>query len=403
MKKIIFLVIFIYLSAQDFNSFKTNHYKNFNIYTNSLEKEFQEYKKTIEEEFQKYKKEISKYWQKPLLTTKKEFVEYSKDKKIRKRIDFENSKIKIEVIAKSEQEAEQKAKKALALLSIETTKEAFEKNPALKKIENKLKKIALSKPPNNTPIIADVIYKKPPTIKEIKFFTQNSIKQAKTDIKPSKLPDKKVYSYTISLPKKIYLIKAKNLKPIVSEKSKKFALSPALIYAIIETESSYNPMARSYVPAFGLMQIVPQSAGKDAYKMLFGKPKLLSPGYLYNENNNILIGSAYLKKLYYIYFKDIKNPLSRLYLTIAAYNTGPGNVACVFNSTNKDYKGNTLCYRYRGDYSIKKAVAKINALSPQEVYEKLKTDLRYEEARHYIQKVNQKLRKYFIAIKEGKI
>ena len=66
-----------------------------------------------------------------------------------------------------------------------------------------------------------------------------------------------------------------------------------LIYAIMESESSFNPMARSNIPAYGLMQIVPRSAGIDAYNFLYKEKKLLSSRYLYNPSNNIKMGTAY--------------------------------------------------------------------------------------------------------------
>lgn len=402
-KGLISLALISILYSETFEQFKQKETQSFQTYKHNLEREFKIYKETLNKEFKAYKKELSNYWQNPQLTTRKKFVEYSKDKKTRKIINFEKNEVKIDVIAKDKESAEKKAKIALAKLSIETTDKAFENNPVLSKVEKKLKKVAVSAKPKNRPLIADVIYDKTPDIKDVKKFVNTSFKKAKITKKPSKISGNFVYSVSIPLPSKTYLKKARRLKNDVYEKAGRFKLLPALIYAIIETESAYNPMARSYVPAFGLMQIVPRTAGKDAYKMLYGKPRMLSPGYLYNEQNNILIGSAYLNLLYYRYFKDIKNPLSRLYLTIAAYNTGAGNVACAFNSSNKDFRGNTMCYRMRGDYSIKKAVQKINALKPNEVYKKLANDLRYEEARNYIKRVNYRLKKYHVAIKKGEL
>ena len=86
-----------------------------------------------------------------------------------------------------------------------------------------------------------------------------------------------------------------------------------LVFAIMHSESSFNPRARSYVPAYGLMQIVPKTAGRDTYKFLYKKDKLVSGNYLYNSSNNIRMGSAYLHILYYKYLKKIKDPDSRLY------------------------------------------------------------------------------------------
>ena len=403
MKKTLLIIAVVFLYSQNFQQYKTSEVKEFRSYKTKLEKEFQNYKKTLDDEFKQYKKELSRYWKNPVLSSKKVFVEYSKDKTTRKKVDFEKGKITIDVIASNPAEAELKAKKTLAKLSIETTDRAFENNPVLTRVEKKFKPLGVSSKPGNQPIIGDIIYKKPPNADDVKKYVNNSFKQAKITKKPSKLYKKNVYSITLPLPNERYIVKARRLKQHVTQKARRFRLSPALIYAVIETESAYNPMARSSVPAFGLMQIVPQSAGRDAYEMLYGKPRVLTPGYLYNEQNNILIGSAYLKKLYYDYFKNIQNPISRLYLSIAAYNTGAGNVACAFNSTNRDFKGRTLCYRMRGDYSLAKATGKINSMSPAEVYETLVKNLRYDEARNYLKKINFRLKQYFRAIQEGKI
>ncbi len=50
-----------------------------------------------------------------------------------------------------------------------------------------------------------------------------------------------------------------------------FKLDPALVMSVIYNESRFNPLAKSYVPAYGLMQIVPKSAGVDAIQFLEGK------------------------------------------------------------------------------------------------------------------------------------
>jgi len=395
MKKIIFFIFAVLVFAKDdFNSFVNNINRGYQAYQNSLYKEFKEYKEILNKEFANYKKELSIYWKNPELSTKKVFVEYSKDKKVKKKVDFQKKYIEVDVIAKDKKIAKKKIKNALATLSKETTKEAFNNNPVLVKVDKKFSKIGVKSSIPSKPIISDVIS----TSRLIQLA-----KKIKLKIMPSKIKNTKVFILKVPLPKNTYIIKARNYKKDVFEKAKRFKIPPYLIYGVIHTESSFNPMARSYIPAFGLMQIVPQTAGKDTYKMLYGKAKLLTPSYLYNPSNNILIGSGYLYKLYYQYFKNVKDPLSRLFITIAAYNTGPGNVACAFNSTNKDYKGRVLCYRFRGDYKISKAIPKINSMSPKEVYYYLLKNLRYDEARNYLKKVFKRSLKYKKALELNQI
>ena len=146
----------------------------------------------------------------------------------------------------------------------------------------------------------------------------------------------------------------------------------------METESSFNPMAKSHVPAYGLMQIVPRTAGKDATNYLYGKAKVLAPSYLYKPENNITIGAAYLHVLHYKYMRRVKNKESRVYCAIAAYNTGASNVAKAFIN----------------QASFNKAIPEINKLSPREVYDRLKNFLPRKETRTYIEKVSKRMEKY---------
>ena len=165
----------------------------------------------------------------------------------------------------------------------------------------------------------------------------------------------------------------------INRENVEFKLSAELLLAIMETESAFNPMAKSPIPAFGLMQIVPGSAGQDATEKLFGKPRLLAPSYLFNPENNIRVGAAYFNILYYRYFRGIKDPLSRLHCAVAAYNTGPGNVS-------KALTGKSM--------ALRPAIAIANAMSSDEVYAHLMSNLPYEETVNYLRKVNSRLAKY---------
>ena len=418
MKKITSIVVLtttIFAATNEYQAFQNqfkNSYQNyeqttqkeFSNYKKALLEGFKLYKKSLDKEFSNYKKSLSKYWENPELSSKTTFVEYSKDKKVKTKVDYQNNYIEIDVIAKDKLTAQKKLAKSLYSLSTENTITAFNKNPVLTKVNKKLATnptltpvIKVSKP-SKEPIVTDMIFKKPPTQKEVVNYAIQTVKTKKLTVTKSKVPSMHVYKLKIKLPSKSFLAKAKIYKKDVFKRANQFRLTPEFIYAIIHTESSFNPMARSYIPAFGLMQIVPSSAGADAYKMLTGKKKILTPSYLYNSKNNILIGSAYLKKIYYGYMRKIKNPLSRLYCTIAAYNTGAGNVACAFNSTTKDYKGKTKCIRSRGDYNIIKASSKINSMTPNQVYNHLLRNLRYDEPKHYLKRVSKRLYIYKKAI-----
>jgi len=151
-----------------------------------------------------------------------------------------------------------------------------------------------------------------------------------------------------------------------------------LILAIVHTESSFNPLARSHIPAFGLMQIVPVSAGKDVSKELYGSQRLLSPDYLYDPENNIEAGSVYLYLLLNRYFDKVAEDTSRFYMAVSAYNTGPGNVARAMSNTTR----------------LTAASNAANRLNPDQVYQRLQQNLPAQETRDYLTKVTERYTQY---------
>ena len=144
--------------------------------------------------------------------------------------------------------------------------------------------------------------------------------------------------------------------------------APSLIYAIIKTESNFNPFAVGSAPAYGLMQLVPTSGGREAFRVAKGEDGIPSKQYLFEPGNNIELGVAYLNVLTFKQLERVENPIAREYCVISAYNTGPSNVLRAF-SRNKD-----------------DAVNVINGLQPPEIYQRLRTNLPYDETRRYLHK-----------------
>jgi membrane-bound lytic murein transglycosylase C len=164
----------------------------------------------------------------------------------------------------------------------------------------------------------------------------------------------------------------------VKKFSKKYDVAISVILAIIETESSYNPRAISRVPAFGLMQLVPKTAGIDAHNYVHGQKKILSPDYLFDETNNLQLGTAYFKLLKSRYLRKIEDPQSRFYCAVSSYNTGVGNLAKTFT----------------GKKNLSKAAKVINTMTADEVYKYLLKNLPAEETRNYLKKIVNRRAKY---------
>lgn len=103
---------------------------------------------------------------------------------------------------------------------------------------------------------------------------------------------------------------------IIALYSKKYAVAPAFIYAIIRQESGFRDDATSSVGARGLMQVMPYTARvvSKEYKIPYNEQNQL-----FLPQTNINIGIAYLKQL-------TKRFDAHPILIASAYNAGPKQV-----------------------------------------------------------------------------
>ena len=159
---------------------------------------------------------------------------------------------------------------------------------------------------------------------------------------------------------------------------KKHRIPVPLIMAIIETESAFNPLARSRSNALGLMQIKADTAGRDYFSIINGEEHTPSSTYLYNPRNNVEVGTGYLSILADHYLAGIYHPLKLQYAIIASYNGGAGNL---FNSLVKSG-------------SKRAAIARINSMTADEFYWFLTNRHNRAETRNYARKVTDRMKKY---------
>jgi len=97
------------------------------------------------------------------------------------------------------------------------------------------------------------------------------------------------------------------VEKIVREASDRHSVDPALVRAVIETESNWNPKAWSHKGAGGLMQLIPTTAQRYGASDVF------------NPQQNIDAGVKHLKWL-------LERYNGNLDLALAAYNAGEGAV-----------------------------------------------------------------------------
>ena len=127
-------------------------------------------------------------------------------------------------------------------------------------------------------------------------------------------------TYQMNLAPLHRLVRVARYWPLVQKWAKYYDVDPAFILAVIERESAFNPRARSWVPAFGLMQIVPRYAGREVLH------KTPSEEYLYDPDHNIQVGTAYLKLLNEQHFDDVQAGDMKRYLVTCSYNWGPHRI-----------------------------------------------------------------------------
>lgn len=103
------------------------------------------------------------------------------------------------------------------------------------------------------------------------------------------------------------LVTGRPYAELVAEAARTHEVPQALLHAVIQAESGYDPKARSPKGAAGLMQLMPDTA------KAMGVRDVLDP------KDNLQGGARYLKRMLKLFDNDIT-------LAVAAYNAGPDAV-----------------------------------------------------------------------------
>ena len=239
----------------------------------------------------------------------------------------------------------------------------------------KVEERALSKESLEEMIITNV-YSSP----QIPIIAESIVKKDKpiiSKVKNNKGEKKVVAKITIKLNEDHISKRAAEYRDLVTFFSKKFGIAEPVIFAIMEQESAFNPIAKSWVPAYGRMQLVPTSGGRDAYRFVYKQDKIVKGEYLFEPRNNIELGTAYLQVLKSTSFKNVENSECQLLCMVAAYNCGAGNVS-------RAMIGNT---------NLPKAIPHINSMNYNELFSHFSRRLP-DETKNYIRKVTANIKKY---------
>lgn len=363
-----------------FEQFKNKSNQDFQEYTAAVNQQWDDYEKASKEAFDKFKNDIEQKWGTDNFksSTKKDWVEYSSDQTTRTLVDFETEEATVELLLSPEEAANAELVKARlgdAVKELATTKG---------KSKDFTMDFEQPEPLSDEPVLKgqlEIADGEKVTESNVGEYAKEVIERKPVDkitIKGADSKERVVVSVKLPLAPNSIQSRAEKFYEFILAYARQYALDPELIFAIMHTESYFNPKARSAVPAFGLMQIVPRYAGRDAYHFVYGEDKMLSENYLYEAKNNIELGSAYLHMLLEKSFGKVNDPVSRLFCAIAAYNTGAGNVSRAFIGTTK----------------LGNAIPKINSMTSDQVYTHLRAYLPYQETKDYVERVSKRMGAY---------
>ena len=362
--------------------------------------------KKLREKREKFKKAVEKKWDTYEESTSKSYVSYSKDLSSRTIVDFEKGEVTIELIVDEEDpkndsyDSNSDLDLRLFTTKLKLSSKFLSINPRLLNVlmmlvfqededsnnddsvnssfTKRLSKLLKEKGDDGEPILKDQLVdasgKAVETVGNTLGIAKDLISDKTKKVRMHFAKDGKkrtIISIKIPLSDNHMEKRRERYKELIEIEARRFNIPTEIALAIAETESAFNPKAKSHVPAYGLMQLVPKTGARDAYQWIYKKDKFISGRYLYKPRNNVELGWAYLSMIRHHYFSAIRDDELAYICAIQAYNTGVGNVSkALINKTN-----------------IREASKKANKMNKDELYDKLYSDLSSKEAKNYLKKV----------------
>ena len=319
---------------------------------------------------------VNKKWGKKetRLPESKTYVKYTKEYKSRAIVNFEKGEISIETLDENP-EASLKNAIVSTLLTPEDPASVDVFSDSAVNTNGKSSPFLLG-------LVLDDAGKEISTTEAAAGFADKILPTAKSRTIQTESGNKSVRYVSFAMIANFEDKKAQKYLQHVRKYAKQYNVSPSLVLGVIKSESSFNPHAVSGAPAYGLMQLVPTSGGREAYRRAKNQDIAPSKEYLFEPENNIELGTAYLSVLTYDQLDKVDDRTSRDYCVISAYNTGPSNVMRAFTDA-------------KGKLRFEEGFQRINRLSPAEVFQTLREKLPYEETRGYLPTVNNNRKRYY--------
>ncbi len=254
--------------------------------------------------------QILKKWASAERSSRKVWVDYESGLDSRGRVDFENGIIVLETVVK--------------------TTDPGPGNTARAALEKMGKDLFTSTDETGTPVLQDQVAtrsgKPVDAQKAPQFLKKEVIPKIIKDPKPFTPADgieRQLFRTWFEMVPRNLHIRAEKYRGLVEKHARASQVDPRLVMAVIHTESFFNPKAVSSAKAIGLMQIIPRYAGRETYREIYQKDRVMPHDYYFDPEKNIQAGCTYLSLLKNRYFRQVTDPVKNRYVAVCAYNWGP--------------------------------------------------------------------------------
>jgi membrane-bound lytic murein transglycosylase C len=289
------------------------------------------YDERMDAAWRRLEAKVAAAWDRVAMPTVEEYVTYSDDVSRRAIINYESNTMTVEAIVETSDPAVVKTLQQRLAKQLQDTlvQKDGGGNPFLKGQVRTSSGQDVT--PQNSAAFAQAVVSRA-VVTEKPFVAQDGQERRKAVVRVPLASD------SMEQRAEIYML-------FVEKYAKTFKIHPAVVLAMIHTESRFNPYAKSYC-AYGLMQLVPKYGAYEATSVLSepekGKPKgkkrIPSSTELYDPEYNICLGTAYLYITQRDFFPAV--PGNKLaFLLVASYNCGGPKCRAFMKSKGEGYLG----------------------------------------------------------------
>jgi membrane-bound lytic murein transglycosylase C len=319
----------------------------------AMEGQWRQREQAIAARWQQMQREIEQKWDRARRSTEKEWVDYSSSYEARGTVDFEQGVIAITVLvpigdagsSRTDPHAVIAAMQDAQRVFAQSGTTAFAVSPtadpagvmtaraalpaAWAKITRQFQQMFSRETSMGRPVLANQIVAKsgaPVSPAAAQSFVESEVlPHAVVEDKPMQAQDgvaRAQVTARVPLAPDHLQQRARLYRDDVGAHAKRHGLDPRLLFAIIHTESYFNPLAQTPAPAYGLMLLVPRGPARDAYNYLYKNDIVLDDAYLQDPAHNVELGAAYLHLLRRQLVPNMEEGDKKNYLVACAYTWG---------------------------------------------------------------------------------